>query len=270
MFFNGFSGLKIPKPSQNSLILQSNTFDAMNSFERITKKIFQNFGILIRKYNAATSEDLRRIKLFEHYNIDLVFDIGANKGQYATGIMDVGYQQKIVSFEPLSSVHSIIENASKSHTNWTVAPRCAIGSKKEEIEINISANSVSSTLLTMLDTHIEGAPESKIIGKEKVTVYPLDEIAKTYIGSSKNIFLKIDVQGFEQEVLKGASEMIALAKGIEMEISLVPLYENQTWLLPQVLEYMEQKGFVLTSIVPAFTDNVTGKVLQCNGIFYKK
>ena len=84
------------------------------------------------------------------------------------------------------------------------------------------------------------------------------------------IFLKIDVQGFEQEVLKGASEMIALAKGIEMEISLVPLYENQTWLLPQVLEYMEQKGFVLTSIVPAFTDNVTGKVLQCNGIFYKK
>ena len=73
----------------------------MNGLERITKKIFQNFGILIRKYNAATSEDLRRIKLFEHYNIDLVFDIGANVGQYATGIMDAGYKHKVVSFEPL-------------------------------------------------------------------------------------------------------------------------------------------------------------------------
>ena len=242
----------------------------MNSFERTTKKIFQNFGILIRKYNPATSEDLRRIKLFEHYNIDLVFDIGANKGQYATGIMDAGYKHKIVSFEPLSSVHSIIDKESKSYSNWTVVPRCAIGAKNEEIEINITENSVSSTLLTMLDSHIEGAPESKIIGKEKVQVYPLDEIAKKHIESSKNIFLKIDVQGFEQEVLKGAIEMISKSKGIEMEISLVPLYENQTWLLPQILEYMEQKGFVLTSIVPAFTDNITGKVLQCNGIFYRK
>lgn len=241
----------------------------MNSLERITKKTFQNFGILIRKYNPATSEELRRIKLLQHYNIDLVFDIGANKGQYATGIMDAGYTHKIVSFEPLTSAYSIIEKESKKHSNWTVAPRCAIGSRKEEIEINISANSVSSTLLNMLDSHIEGAPESKIIGKEKVQVFPLDEIGISYIKDSKSLFLKIDVQGFEQEVLKGAQSMIDKAKGIEMEISLIPLYEKQDWLLPQVLEYMQQKGFTLTSIVPAFTDNVTGKVLQCNGIFFR-
>ncbi len=241
----------------------------MNSFERTTKKIFQNFGILIRKYNPATSEELRRIKLLQHYNIDLVFDIGANKGQYAMGIMDAGYTNKIVSFEPLSSVHSIIEKESKKFENWKVAQRCAVGAKREEIEINISANSVSSTLLNMLDSHIEGAPESKIIGKEKVQVFPLDEIGEGFIGNSKNIFLKIDVQGFEQEVLKGAEKMIAKAKGIEMEISLIPLYENQRWLLPQVLDYMQQKGFQLTSIVPAFTDNKTGKVLQCNGIFFR-
>lgn len=242
----------------------------MNNVERITKKIFQNFGILIRKYNAATSEDLRRIKLLQHYNIDLVFDIGANKGQYATGIIDAGYTNQIVSFEPLTSAYGIIENESKKYKNWTVAPRCAIGSKNEEIEINISANSVSSTLLNMLDSHYEGAPDSKIIGKEKVQVYPLDELGATYSQSAKNIFLKIDVQGFEQEVLKGAQTMIDKAKGIEMEISLIPLYEKQDWLLPQILEYMDKKGFQLTSIVPAFTDNITGLVLQCNGIFFRK
>lgn len=241
----------------------------MNNFERITKRIFQNFGILIRKYNPATSEELRRIKLLQHYQIDLVFDIGANKGQYAMGIMDAGYQKRIVSFEPLSAVHKILQESSKKYANWSVAPRCAIGAKKEEIEINISANSVSSTLLHMLDSHLEGAPESKIIGKERVTVLPLDEIANTYITTEKNIFLKIDVQGFEQEVLKGAAQLIERAKGIEMEISLVALYENQTWLLPQVLEYMEQRGFQLRSIMPAFTDHRTGKVLQCNGIFFK-
>jgi len=241
----------------------------MNNFERLTKKVFQNFGILVRKYNPATSEELRRIRLFEHYNIDLVFDIGANKGQYATGIMDAGYRNKIVSFEPLSSAHSVIDSLSKNYDNWAIAQRCAIGSAKEEIEINISANSVSSTLLNMLDTHLEGAPESKIIGKEKVQVYPLDEIAEEYIKGSKNIFLKIDVQGFEQEVLKGAQGMLAKAKGVEMEISLVPLYQDQSWLLAEILDYMTKKGFTLVSIVPAFTDHKSGKVLQCNGIFFR-
>ena len=76
----------------------------MNNFERITKNIFQKFGILIRKYNAATSEELRRLKLLQHHHVDLVFDIGANKGQYAKGIIDAGYKGKIISFEPLEHV----------------------------------------------------------------------------------------------------------------------------------------------------------------------
>src|SRR3954469_9966460 len=133
----------------------------MNNFERITKGIFQKFGILIRKYNPHTSEDLRRIKLLEHNQIDLVFDIGANQGQYALGIMSAGYTKRIISFEPLSEVYKQLMANNKGYSNWTLAPRCAVGEKKEEIEINISANSVSSTLLNMLDTHFEGAPESK-------------------------------------------------------------------------------------------------------------
>lgn len=242
----------------------------MNQIERIIKNTFQNFGILIRKNNAATNEELRRIKLFEHYAIDLVLDIGANKGQYATGIIDAGYKNRIVSFEPLTSANNVIQRKSEKYTNWTVAPRCAIGANSEKIEINISANSVSSTLLNMLDEHYQGAPDSKVIGKEKVQVYPLDEIAEQYCKNAKNIFLKIDVQGFEQQVLKGAENIIKKAKGIEMEISITPLYENQNWLLPQALDFMAKNGFELNSIVPAFTNNETGIVLQCNGIFFRK
>lgn len=242
----------------------------MTNLERITRNFFLKFGVLVRKYNAGTSEDLRRIKLLQHYSIDLVFDIGANTGQYAKGIIDAGYTGKIVSFEPLSSVHKQIADSSKAYSNWTVENRCAIGSKEEEIEINISANSVSSTLLNMLDSHYQGAPESKIIGKEKVTVYPLDVIGKKHADAAKRIFIKIDVQGFEQEVLKGAMSIISQAKGIEMEISIVPLYEGQTWLLPEVLAFMKQNGFELKSIAPAFTDNTTGVMLQCNGIFFRQ
>lgn len=241
----------------------------MTRSERIVQRFFQRFGILVRKYNAGTSEDLRRIKLLNHYGIDLVFDIGANKGQYASGIIDAGYRNQVVSFEPLSAVHQQATASSTNYANWTVAPRCAIGSQQEEIEINISANSVSSTLLTMLDTHYEGAPESRIIGKEKVQVFPLDEIGASYAQGKKNIFMKLDVQGFEQAVLQGAAAMLEKAKGVELEISIVPLYEGQTWLLPDVLAFMKEKGFRLCSIMPAFTNPETGVVLQCNGIFFR-
>jgi FkbM family methyltransferase len=242
----------------------------MNSTERLVKKIFQKSGVLIRKYNPATSEELRRTRLFKHHGVNMVFDVGANRGQYSRGIIDAGYKGKIVSFEPLSSVHTILENEARAFPQWEVAPRCAIGSANETIEINISANSVSSTLLNMLDSHYDGAPDSKIIGKEKVQVFPLDGIAPRFINEESKLFIKIDVQGFEQEVMKGAEKTLESAIGVELEISLVPLYEKQSWLLIDVLQFMDRKGFTLSSIVPAFTNHQSGEVLQCNGIFFRK
>lgn len=242
----------------------------MNNGERIVKKFLQKFGILIRKYTPGSSEELRRTKLFAHHEIDMVFDIGANKGQYAKGIMDNGYTGHIVSFEPLSAVHQKLSREASGHARWTVADRCAVGSNTGEAVIHIAANSVSSTLSNMLSSHTEGAPESAIVSSEKVQVETLDHLAAKYAKKEDRLFIKIDVEGFEEEVLKGGQDTLARAIGVEMEISIVPLYENQNFLLPVVLNYMQEKGFTLVSITTGFTDFKTGEVLQCNGIFYRK
>lgn len=242
----------------------------MTPAERFTKNLLQKFGILIRKYTPGSSEELRRIKLLKHLNIDVVFDIGANRGQYAQGLIDAGYGNKIISFEPLSDAHAKLSAASSGNDNWNAAPRCAVGSQRGETEINISENSVSSTLLNMLDTHVEGAPESRIVSKEKVEVIPLDDMSPEYTSPESRIFLKIDVEGFESEVLAGAQKTLERTSGLEMEISLVPLYTGQKFLLPEVLEYMRARNFLLVSINPGFTDFTTGQVLQCNGIFMKQ
>ncbi len=241
----------------------------MNYIERLLKKTLQNAGILIRYYSPASSEEARRLKLIQLYNIDLVFDVGANKGQYGLSLLDAGFKGKIVSFEPLSSAYGILLKQSKPFKSWNIAPRCALGNENKEIEMNISANLVSSTILNMLDTHIKGAPESKIIGKEKADLMKLDNIGKKYI-KSNNTYLKIDVQGFEYEVLLGAKEIFPQIKGIELEISVEPLYEGQQWLFSNVLEYTREHNFALHSMTPAFTDNATGKVLQYNGIFFRR
>jgi FkbM family methyltransferase len=241
----------------------------MTRFERITQNFFQRFGILVRKYNAGTSESLRRVKLLEKYKVDMLLDVGANTGQYAQSLFDNGYTGRVLSFEPLSSAHSDLSKRSSGNNRWTVAPRCAVGAEDGTTTIHISENSVSSSLLNMLDSHLEGAQESKIIGSEEVLVRSLDSMTELYQPGNKNIFLKIDVQGYEQPVLKGAQKLVGTLRGIEIEMSIVPLYENQHWLFEDILHDMHAAGFQLMSLSPAFTDLNTGQQLQLNGIFMK-
>ena len=241
----------------------------MTRFERITQNFFQRFGILVRKYNAGTSESLRRVKLLEKYDVDMLLDVGANTGQYTQSLFDNGYTGRVVSFEPLSSAHALLSKTASGNSRWTIAPRCAVGASNGNTTIHISENSVSSSLLNMLDSHIEGAHESKIIGSEEVPVRALDSMSELYHSGSKNIFLKIDVQGYEKPVLQGAEKLFTTLRGIEIEMSLVPLYENQQWLFEHILHDMHASGFQLMSLSPAFTDLNTGQQLQLNGIFMK-
>ena len=241
----------------------------MTNLERWIKKLFSRFGILVRKYNTGSSEGLRRNALFKKYGINLVFDIGANNGQYAKDILDTGYRGEIVSFEPMKAVHEKLFRASKKIENWHVPESMALGQSEGELEINVTQNLVSSTFLSIAEAHISGEPKSKIVRKERVKVRTLNQIALSYLSSDSKIFIKMDVQGFEEDVIKGGENIFNKALGVEMEVSLVPLYNEKIWLLSEVLAYMTEKGFTLKSISPAFTDAVTGEMLQCNAIFFK-
>jgi FkbM family methyltransferase len=194
-------------------------------FKKIIKKLSRSLGIDLKRYNVQTSEAARMQQLLDYHKIDLVLDVGANVGQYAKSLRDLGYSGRIVSFEPLSSAYSQLKTASKKDPLWEIAPQTAIGNQEGEIIINIAGNSQSSSALPMLDAHVQSAPESAYSGSETVKLSRLDTLAKDYIKSeTKSIFLKIDVQGLEKQVLEGATAILPLVKGIKLELSLVPLY----------------------------------------------
>lgn len=238
--------------------------------KNVVKKLVRNLGLEIRRYIPQVSESARLQYFLKSYNIDLVLDVGANIGQYAKYIRDLGYSQKIVSFEPLSSAYSQLQAISNKDPLWEVAPRSAIGDKEDKIQINISANSQSSSVLDMLEAHLSAAPESMYCGAETVNLSRLDNIAKEYITNNTNsIFLKIDVQGFEKQVIEGSTQLLPIIKGIQMELSLVPLYKNQV-LFQDMVEFMKQLGYELHAFTPGFTDSKTGRLLQLDGIFFKK
>ncbi|MEG3438750.1 FkbM family methyltransferase [Pannus brasiliensis CCIBt3594] len=233
------------------------------------KRIVRSLGFEVKRYNLNNSQVALIGHLLKYYNIDLVFDVGANEGQYARFLRECQYTDRIVSFEPLSSARSRLVAASRNDPRWEIAPQVAIGDREGEITINISENSLSSSVLPMLDTHLKAAPESAFRGSEVVRLSRLDIVAKDYLkDDDRAIFLKIDVQGFEKQAIEGAAGILPRVKGIQLELSLVPLYEGQV-LWQEMLDLLQELGFSLYSISPVFNDPETGRALQIDGVFFK-
>jgi len=238
--------------------------------KHLVRQVFHKMGLDIHRYVAPAPLPLSQIiSSFRKFEIDLVLDVGANIGQFASEIRESGYAGKIISFEPLSSAHSSLLQASTGDPKWDVYPRCALGDHDGEVEINIAGNSYSSSLLPMMESHRSAAPDSEYQGKESAPIKTLDSVAEEYLKNSRAPFLKIDTQGFEWQVLDGARTTLPQIKGVLLELSLVPLYEGQhLWM--DLLKRLEGEGFELWTFEPVFSDPRDGRTLQVDGIFYRK
>jgi len=111
-------------------------------------------------------------------------------------------------------------------------------------------------------------PSSLTVRKEKVKIVRLDSLRGEMFQEDENIYLKIDVQGFERHVLEGARETLKQTRAIELELSLVPMYEDGAS-MNEMLDYLAGIGFELASIEPVFFDPKTEVLLQIDGIFVR-
>ena len=126
----------------------------MKITKQIVKKILNKVGLNVSSYKKYP-------EFLLHHKIELLFDVGANIGQFAMYARDIGYKGKIISFEPLPDAYEKILKNSKNDPLWTVHKRCALGSCISEMEINISQNSQSSSILQMNHLHSSSVIECK-------------------------------------------------------------------------------------------------------------
>jgi FkbM family methyltransferase len=198
--------------------------------------------------------------------INLVVDVGANSGQFGQWIRKVGYKGRLISFEPLPAAHARLREAASSDNLWTVAPRMALGRESGTININVAANSVSSSILPMLAAHVDAAPQSAYTAVETTPLNRLDDVC-TLLGSD-HLLLKIDVQGYEKAVLDGAPKLLTKCEAIMLEMSLKPLYQGQS-LAIDLWGYLRRKGFEACYFHPGFCDPRSKQMLQMDGIFIR-
>jgi len=233
------------------------------------RKLFWNIGFDIIKYTPLTHPLARRMHFIESRNIDVIFDIGANAGQYGRQLReDIHYSGRLYSFEPLSSAYARLRNVSKGDEKWDTF-NYALGSKNTKNEINIAGNSYSSSLLNMLSTHEISAPESRYVGKEMIEVKKVDSIFSDLCKPGDRVYMKIDTQGYESEVLQGAELSLSKIDAIQMELSLIPLYEGEI-LFDEMCAKMKKKGFSLYTLENGFADPQSCRLLQVDAIFYRQ
>lgn len=203
----------------------------------------------------------------ENQGVNVILDVGASMGQFATEVRKHGYRGRIVSFEPLSEAHAMLVKNAADDPLWTVAPRVAVGAVSGEVTINVAKNSVSSSILPMLDSHLDAAPYSGYVTQEQVPLTELNSyISKNFSNGAFRFGLKMDTQGYEEEVIRGADQCLVRMQAIFLEISTTPLYEGAPT-VDRIFSLLRSFGFGCTGLFPEFVHPQSREILQLNGLF---
>lgn len=238
------------------------------SFLHYLRRSARKFGIEVARFPTGYPP-YESVRLLKKHGIDTVIDIGASDGRYGAELREFGYPGTIVSFEPLSNAYTLLEARARFDPLWKVE-RVALGASRGDVILNVSGsnNGASSSIRKMLPLHQQAAPGSAFVGSEVVPQITLDEIWPRVAASSKRAFIKVDVQGYEDEVLAGGQSSLTRCAGICLELSLVPLYDGAL-LMESAVESLRASGFTLMRLDPGFSDPRTGQMLQVDATFFR-
>lgn len=162
-------------------------------------------------------------------NIRSIVDCGANEGQFARAMSEVFPKAKIYCFEPLKSPFEKLLAWSKTQDGRVTCFNLALGDVEGEVDMHCHDGHTPSSSLLVATAHChELYPQTSTESTSKVQLRRLDHALADYLDNMpREIMLKLDVQGFEDRVLRGAMNLLAESSVCVLEVSLDPLYEEQ-------------------------------------------
>ena len=192
-------------------------------------------------YRVAPS--IEHFEILEDIKFDYVIDVGANRGQFALLATLLNPNVKVMCFEPIPSEFKVLTNIFSKNKNVT-AQDVAIGNQKDgQGVLHISNWKDSSSMLPIGELQETYYPGTSEVDSINVKLTTLDSAAED-VKIPKNTLVKIDVQGFELQVLQGAVSTLKKVQFVLVESSKVELYEGQA-LFSDVDQFLTQHGFGL-------------------------
>ena len=238
----------------------------MTFSSRLRYLLYRATGFDVRHFDFMHAPIARRMALLKHYGVNTVFDVGANEGQYASELRRYGYNERIVSFEPLPAEYEVLRQRAAADPLWETV-NTALGDEPGTADIHVGRFRQCSSLLEVVPDYALRDEASQQVATETIEVDTLDRAAARLLRPSDRLFVKADVQGFEQHVIKGASQTLPQIVGFQLELSFEPVYEG-TPLFAEMVAYMRDKGFALRSIEPVNCSPI-GAFVQVDGLFFR-
>lgn len=230
------------------------------------KRAFALGGLrVLRRHALQDAEELVVLKTSQ-LGIGTLIDVGANVGQYAEKVRSLGYAGDIVSFEPLTAAYAPLLAKASGDKRWCVMPRMALGERNETATIHVAHNLVSSSLLDVNEASVEAEPGSAFGAHETIDVRRLDHVASA--DWSRPFALKVDTQGFEMAVLRGAGDLLSAVALLQVEMSLAPIYAGGAG-FHELYKFVTDAGFRCIDVVPGFLDLKRGELLQVDAVFVR-
>ena len=198
----------------------------------------------------AQSEFLRR--LFTYLSIDCVFDVGANAGQFGMFLRNqVDYNGLIISFEPNPSCLSELRRKASLDGKWIVNAY-ALGSDVGTAQFNLmAADQFSSFLEPSHRAPARFTRATSITTTIEVQVRRLHDVVGEFFAKHDvaHPYLKLDTQGFDLEVARGAGDALARFSALQTEASATPIYERSPN-FAESIAFLSGAGFELSAIFP--------------------
>ncbi|MEM8588301.1 MAG: FkbM family methyltransferase [Pseudomonadota bacterium] len=220
-----------------------------------------------RTTRSQNTERLARV--IDHHAISLVFDVGANEGQYGDRVRDAGYGGRIISFEPLSETHRLLADHAAGDDNWIIAPPMALAERDGETEINVSAQTGMSSLRGFTEEMADLLDSARFVSTERVRLARLDSVIDDFATPDDRGLLKIDTQGTEDLVLAGAVQSLKRIALIQIELSIVPVYKG-TRGFTEMIGHLAGLGFEPVLFLPGYFNRRTARLIEMDGVFARR
>lgn len=208
--------------------------------------------------------DLHRQQLDPRF----IVDVGANRGQFTTAVLEVFRRSCVVAFEPIPEAAAHLRELSARWPDRLVVIEAAVGSRAGEAELVVNRHSQSSSLRDLLETHLQAFPSAIPVRRVRVETVRLDDALADH-AFTEPALLKVDVQGFEEEVLAGATECLQRFTHVILEASMRPLYSGERTFL-DLLRAMDARGFAFMRPVGQLAHPETGEILQVDALFKRR
>ncbi len=220
---------------------------------RITRPKKVSFGLLANLFAMRHRAEIA--------GIDSIWDVGANQGQFAFMAHQVWPELPIYSFEPDPDIFAELEFTFKQYAISGQVFCCALGSEIVSKELLRYPSNVNNSFLPRIGN------EQEIQDKVSVNCTTLDEISQQ-IQKYSNVFLKLDVQGYELAVLSGALEFLSCCRYVQIEVSLVSSYYSGAK-ADEVMRFMREQGFQCVEILDLLrnTQNKTRDITEIDLLF---